>query len=48
MHDHEHRGSIASQELFDTVSNVVEFVREGRQVRHRYRHNMHTRYRGNN
>lgn len=31
--------------LSDTVSNVVDFVKE-RQHRHRYRHNLHTRYRG--
>lgn len=42
----QHRESIASQELFDTVSNVVDFVKEGRH-KHRYRHNLHTRYRGN-
>lgn len=40
-----HRPSDASQELPDTVNNFVDFVKEGN-VRHRYRHNMHTRYRG--
>lgn len=43
-----HRYSINSQDidLSDTVANFVDFVKEGRQTRHRYRHNMHTRYRG--
>lgn len=44
-----HRHSIHSHDidLSDTVANFVDFVKEGRQTRHRYRHNMHTRYRGN-
>lgn len=43
-----HRHSIYSQDidLPDTVANFVDFVKEGRHNRHRYRHNMHTRYRG--
>lgn len=43
-----HRLSIHSQDigLLDTVANFVDFVKEGRHTRHRYRHNMHTRYRG--
>lgn len=42
-----HRYSIQSNDmaLSDTVSNVVDFVKE-RHAKHRYRHNMHTRYRG--
>lgn len=40
-----HRPSIVSQELPDTVANFVDFVKEGHS-RHRYRYNMHTRYRG--
>lgn len=40
-----HRPSIVSQELPDTVVNFVDFVKEGNS-RHRYRYNMHTRYRG--
>lgn len=42
-----HRHSIMSNDmaLTDTVSNVVDFVKE-RHARHRYRHNMHTKYRG--
>lgn len=42
-----HRNSIQSNDmaLSDTVSNVVDFVKE-RHAKHRYRHNMHTRYRG--
>lgn len=44
-----HRHSIHSHDidLSDTVANFVDFVKEGRHTRHRYRHNMHTRYRGN-
>ncbi|XP_031638409.1 voltage-dependent calcium channel type A subunit alpha-1-like isoform X2 [Contarinia nasturtii] len=43
-----HRHSTVSQDiaLSDTVANFVDFVKEGRNTRHRYRHNMHTRYRG--
>lgn len=43
-----HRQSFLSQDadLSDTVANFVDFVKEGRHTRHRYRHNMHTRYRG--
>lgn len=43
-----HRQSVHSQDidLSDTVNNFVDFVKEGRYTRHRYRHNMHTRYRG--
>lgn len=43
-----HRESLLSQDLglTDTVTNFVDFVKEGRHPRHRYRHNMHTRYRG--
>lgn len=43
-----HRQSVLSQEidLSGTVANFVDFVKEGRHTRHRYRHNMHTRYRG--
>lgn len=43
-----HRYSVHSQDidLPDTVANFVDFVKEGRHTRHRYRHNMHTRYRG--
>lgn len=43
-----HRHSIHSQDidLSDTVANFVDFVKEGRNTRHRYRYNMHTRYRG--
>lgn len=46
---HHHRQSVFSQDidLSDTVANFVDFVKEGRQNRHRYRHNMHTKYRGN-
>lgn len=40
-----HRQSVISQELPDTVANFVDFVKEGHS-RHRYRYNMHTRYRG--
>ena len=40
-----HRPSIISQDLPDTVANFVDFVKEGHS-RHRYRYNMHTRYRG--
>lgn len=42
-----HRYSIQSNDmaLSDTVSNVVDFVKE-RHAKHRYRHNLHTRYRG--
>lgn len=40
-----HRPSIVSQELPDTVANFVDFVKEGHS-KHRYRYNMHTRYRG--
>lgn len=42
-----HRYSIQSNDmaLSDTVSNVVDFVKE-RHAKHRYRHNMHTRFRG--
>ena len=44
-----HRHSTYSQDndLSDTVANFVDFVKEGRRHHHRYRHNMHTRYRGN-
>lgn len=41
-----HRNSTVSQDIGDTVTNFVDFVKEGRQTRHRYRYNMHTRYRG--
>lgn len=43
-----HRQSVLSQDidLSDTVANFVDFVKEGRHTRHRYRHNLHTRYRG--
>lgn len=42
-----HRYSIQSNDMAfsDTVSNVVDFVKE-RHTKHRYRHNLHTRYRG--
>lgn len=43
-----HRQSVNSQDidLSETVNNFVGFVKEGRHTRHRYRHNLHTRYRG--
>lgn len=42
-----HRQSVISQDITDTVANFVDFVKESRKTHHRYRHNMHTRYRGN-
>lgn len=40
-----HRTSVISQDLPDTVANFVDFVKEGH-TRHRFRYNMHRRYRG--
>lgn len=41
----QHRPSVISQDLSDTVANYVDFVKEGHS-RRRYRYNLHTRYRG--